>query len=110
MFSVVAYSQAHAREHFPGQYANAPYHEWYELQRNKAGSSCCHEADAHDYYGDYTMNPDGSVDIKKGKTIVHIEPYKVLDGPNPVGHPVWWFVDYGNWGITSYCFAPGAGG
>jgi hypothetical protein len=35
---------------------------------------------------------------------------KLLDGPNPRGHAVCWYFDYGDWGITSFCFAPGAGG
>lgn len=32
LLSVVIYSQAHARELYPGQYANAPNKEWYEKQ------------------------------------------------------------------------------
>ena len=26
------------------------------------------------------------------------------------GHVDWWYVDYGDWGITTFCFALGAGG
>lgn len=109
LLSVVVYSQAHARERFQGQYANVPHHEWYKAQRNKAGNACCDEADGHDYYGDYRINEDGSVEIL-GRHPDHIQAYKVLDGPNPTGHAVWWYVDYGDWGVTTYCFAPGAGG
>jgi hypothetical protein len=108
--ALFVYSQAKAREQYPGQYANAPHHEWYESRRNKAASSCCLEADAHDYFGNYAINPDGSVLLKSGAIPYRIEPYKVLDGPNPTGHAVWWFEDYGDWGITTFCFAPGAGG
>jgi hypothetical protein len=110
VIAIFAFSQAKAREQYPGQYANAPHREWYESQRNKAGSSCCLEADAHDYFGDYAINLDGSVVLKSGAIPYRIEAYKVLDGPNPTGHAVWWFVDYGDWGITTFCFAPGAGG
>src|ERR1700677_1157124 len=88
--ALFAYSQAKAQEQYPGQYANAPHHKWYESQRNKAGSSCCLEADAHDYFGDYAINSDGSVLLKSGAIPYRIEPYKVLDGPNPTGHAVWW--------------------
>jgi hypothetical protein len=67
-------------------------------------------ADAHDYFGDYAINLDGSVVLKSGVIPYRIEPYKVLDGPNPTGHAIWWYLDYGDWGITTFCFAPGAGG
>ena len=108
--ALFTYSQAKAREQYPGQYANAPHHEWYESQRNKAGSSYCLEADAHDYFGDYAINLDGSVLLKSGAIPYRIEAYKVLDGPNPTGHALWWYLDYGDWGITTFCFAPRAGG
>ena len=68
------------------------------------------EAGAHDYFGGYAINPDGSVLLKSGAIPYRIESYKVLDGPNPTGHAVWWYLDYGDWGITTFCFAPGAGG
>lgn len=86
-----------------GKYANSPLHEWYGQQHNSAGMYCCNEADGHPYYGDYTVNSDGSVTID-GQTI---ESYKVLSGPNPTGHPVWWYVDTSG-GRTTYCFIPGS--
>src|ERR1700734_964183 len=51
----------------------------------QAGSSCCLEADAHDYLGDYAINLDGSVVLKSGVIPYRIEPYKVLACPNPTG-------------------------
>ena len=70
---------------------------------------CCLEADAHDYFGDYAINPDGSVLLKSGAIPYRIDPTR-SSRPNPTGHAVWWSVDYGDWGITTFCFAPGAGG
>ena len=67
-------------------------------------------ADALDYFGNCAINLDGSVLLKSGAIPYRIESYKVLDGPNPTGHAVWWYLDYGDWGITTFCFAPGAGG
>ena len=58
---------------------------------------------------DCAINPDGSVLLKSGAIPYRIDAYKVLDGPNPTGHAVWWYLDYGDWGITTFCFAPGAG-
>src|SRR6202041_1631673 len=63
-----------------------------------------------DYFGDYAINLDGSVLLKSGAIPYRIEAYKVPDGPNPTGHAVWWYLDYGGWGITTFCFAPGTGG
>ena len=85
-----------------GRYANSPFHRWYESQHNANGQWCCDQSDAHPYYGDYAVNADGSVTAEGQK----IEKGKVLTGPNPTGHAVWWFVDVGG-GRHTYCFAPG---
>lgn len=74
---------------------------WYESQRNQEGMTCCAESDAHDYYGDISIQPDGGV-LLDGDHL--IPPSKVLRGPNPTGHAVWWYVE-NSYGHTDYCFA-----
>ncbi|WP_407146219.1 hypothetical protein [Bradyrhizobium sp. ORS 86] len=86
-----------------GRYANSPLHSWYESQHNSVGQWCCNEADGHAYFGDYTVKEDGSV-VADGHTI---EAYKVLSGPNPTGHAVWWFTENA-YGRMTYCFIPGS--
>jgi hypothetical protein len=98
---LIGLATAHARDP-SGKYANAPHAQWYRSQHNAAGLWCCDEADGHPYYGDYTLNQDGSVIVEGEK----IEKYKVLTGPNPTGHAVWWWVGVGG-GRQTYCFAPG---
>lgn len=93
-------SPAMARD--DGRYANSPHTEWYRSQHNSQGQWCCNEADGHPYDGDYKVNADGSVTVQ-GFTI---EAHKVLNGSNPTGHAVWWYLDGPN-GRTSFCFAPG---
>jgi hypothetical protein len=97
-----------AREHYPGQYANVrpDLRQWYEDQRNGEGLKCCAESDAYDFYGDYTLHEDGSVDFETDGIRQHIPAYQVLTGPNPTGHAVWWRNDSGG----SYCFALGPAG
>ena len=88
------------------QYAQNPprIQKWYQQQRNGHGSSCCAEADGHDYYGPVTFNSDGSVTLVNG----HVLPaYMVLMGTNPTGHAVWWYIE-GPSGHTDYCFIPGS--
>jgi hypothetical protein len=85
-----------------GRYANTPNAEWYRSQHNSQGQWCCNEADGHPYEGNYTMNSDGSVSVEGHR----IEAAKVLNGVNPTGHAVWWYLDGPN-GRTSFCFAPG---
>jgi hypothetical protein len=83
--ALFAYSQAKARQQYPGQYADARHVNGTRVNPTRPGSSCCSEADAHDYFGDYAINLDGSVVLKSGVIPYRIEPYKVLDGPNPTG-------------------------
>ena len=63
--ALFAYSQAKARELYPGQYASVKpeIQAWYQAQRNKAGGSCCDHADGHDFFGDYKLNEDGTVEF-----------------------------------------------
>lgn len=98
---VLAWSYAYPRD-AEGKYTNSPNKEWFETQHNSLGAWCCNEADGHIYDGDYKLNQDGSVTIGN----FTIEGYKVLKGPNPTGHAVWWFVD-ASYGRITYCFIPG---
>jgi hypothetical protein len=79
---------------------------WFENQHNARGQSCCLDADGHAFYGAYVINPNGSVtlDLPRGQ---HTLPaYMVLPGPNPTGHAIYWYKDYGTARID-YCFSPG---
>jgi hypothetical protein len=106
LISLVSLSMASARD-LDGRYANSPFHAWFESQYNSVGQWCCNEADGHAYYEDYKVNEDGSVTVTDSGKPVTIEAYKVLKGPNPTGHAVWWYVD-GAYGRTTYCFIPGS--
>ena len=77
---------------------------WYSSQYNAQGKSCCAQSDAYAYYGDYTINADGSVEFDSGDVHHKVPADKVLLGTNPTGHAVWWHA-----GNTTYCFAPGGG-
>ncbi len=70
---------------------------WFAAQHNKHGEWCCDKSDGHWY--DDALNPDGSVTLAGGHKL---EPYKVLDNPNPTGRAVYWHTT-----DTDYCFAPG---
>jgi len=86
------------------EYANSPYREWYSKQTNGRGEICCDESDAAAVYDAYIKNGKWYVPIDG---IHHaIEPYQLLDGPNPTGRAVVW---YDGWGDIAeiYCFAPG---
>ena len=72
---------------------------WFAAQHNKKGEWCCDKSDGHWYDDDYTLNPDGSVTLANGHKL---EPYMVLDNPNPTGRAVYWHNEY-----RDYCFAPG---
>ena len=104
-----SFSSLSAKEHYPGEYANAPHRQWYEAQKNGKGLSCCDHSDAHDFYGNYTLTEDGGVEIQDGKSHYKLSSILVLKDPNPTGHAIWWYIDYMGARYT-YCFAPGAGG
>lgn len=94
------------------QFANAPeaIKQWYATQHNKQGGWCCDNADGHDFYGGYSLNQDGSVEFDADGVHHTIPDYMVLNGPNPTGHAVWWYVDKSDGVHKDYCFALGAGG
>ena len=93
------------------QFSRAPLNiqKWYHDQHNAQGQWCCDKSDGHPYYGNYTVNADGSVvlDLKAGK--VKIPSFKVLTGPNPTGHAVWWYSNFYDGSVMTYCFALGPG-
>lgn len=80
---------------------------WFEHQHNARGQSCCLDADGHPFYGNYVINGDGSVtiDLERGGRRT-LPAYMVLPGPNPTGHAIYWYKDYGSARID-YCFSPG---
>lgn len=91
-------------------YGNAPEYiiKWYSGQNNGRGEWCCSEADAHAFYGDYTVLNNGDVQFNFEGRHYHLPAYMVLTGPNPTGHAVWWYVFRTDGAHVDYCFAPGA--
>jgi hypothetical protein len=105
-FAVIVCSAADAR--WKPEYGDHPpeVQAWYKQQHNARGEWCCNESDGHPFYGDYSINEDGSVTLHiDGKARV-LPSYMVLKGPNPTGHAVWWYLDVGTT-HRDYCFAPG---
>ena len=94
--------QAQAR--WKPQYADSPYAEWFQQQRNKQGLSCCDPSDAYPVYDAYIKQGKWHVPIH-GKDY-EIYPSQLLDGPNPTGHAVVWYDRAGDY-VLIYCFAPG---
>ena len=101
-----------AQARWKQEYANLPddIKQWYASQRNKNGSWCCNNADGHDFYGGYSLNEDGSVEFDADGAHHRLPAYMVLDGPNPTGHAVWWYLDLTGGGHMDYCFALGPAG
>ena len=91
---IVIFSVAGALARWNPIYARQPIsiQKWYAEQHNSTGQWCCDKNDGHPYFGGYTLNKDGSVtlDLKSGKHVISAD--KVLTGPNPTGHAVWWYV------------------
>ncbi|HEY6027028.1 MAG TPA: hypothetical protein VIV09_09050 [Pseudolabrys sp.] len=79
---------------------------WFEQQHNARGQSCCDHGDGHAFYGDYTINPNGSVTVQLSRGPRTLPAYMVLQGVNPTGHAIYWYRDYGTARID-YCFSPG---
>jgi hypothetical protein len=79
---------------------------WFKQQHNSRGEWCCDESDGHPFFGDYTLNQDGSVTVEMGGQPHTIAAELVLKGHNPTGHAVWWYRDSVS-GHRDYCFAPG---
>ena len=90
------------------EYGNAApeVQAWFKTQHNSRGEWCCNESDGHPYFGDYKINDDGSVTVNLNGDDHILPAYMVLQGPNPTGHAVWWYLDVGST-HRDYCFAPG---
>lgn len=92
-----------------GKYFNSPWHGWFDAQINSKGESCCLEADAHDYVGDYSIRPDGSVDLTINDRAVNIAAGKVIWTAEPVGMNkalLWYAGSFPGPGTTYYYFHP----
>lgn len=88
--------------------------QWYQNAKDAKGNGCCSDADGHAYYGNVATEPDGSVIVEENGKLYKVEKDKVLTGPNPTGHAVWWYYDYtgyepGTVTRTTRCFALGSG-
>lgn len=83
--------------------------KWYGEQHNARGAWCCDNADGHPFYDDYKLDADGSVEFQYLGQHHHIPAYKVLQGANPTGHAVWWWVRRYDGKHIDYCFALGGG-
>lgn len=108
--ALIAAVAAPALARWKPQYANAPpeVRQWFQAQRNGRGQWCCDKSDGHAYFGQYTLNADGSVTLQLGSDRTHTLPaYMVLQGPNPTGHAVWWYAEVGSY-HKDFCFAPGS--
>ena len=110
LVGLIAAAAAPALAHWRPQYANQPpqIRQWYQAQHNKRGQWCCDKSDGHAYFGQYTLNADGSVTLHVSDNETRTLPsYMVLQGANPTGHAVWWYAQVGNY-HKDYCFAPGS--
>lgn len=101
-----------AHAHWDPRYASADpaVASWYSSQHNASGEFCCDKSDGHDFYDAYVIDNDGSVEFDADGQHFHLAKDKVLTGPNPTGHAVWWFVANVDGSIRSYCFAIGPQG
>lgn len=101
LLALVLASSMPAMARWKPEYAKVPANilDWYKSQHNALGTWCCSKADGHAYYGTYKINKDGSVTLANGHKIPS---FKVLKGPNPTGHAVWWRLEG-----HDYCFALG---
>lgn len=79
---------------------------WYKGQHNAQGQWCCDKSDGHPFFGNYTLNKDGSVTLHLERGDHTLPEYMVIKGPNPTGHAVWWYLDAGD-SHTDFCFSPG---
>jgi hypothetical protein len=96
-----------AEARWSGNHRGSPaLRDWFERQHNARGQWCCLKGDGHPFYGAYTINTDGSVTLQLRRGARTLPAYMVLYGPNPTGHAVYWYRDYGTVRLD-FCFAPG---
>lgn len=92
------------------QYGNADpkITKWFSEQHNANGGWCCDKTDGHYFYGQYTPNADGSVDVTDDDGhSYHITKDLVLTGPNPTKRAVWWYYANTTGSKITFCFALG---
>lgn len=94
--------------HYSGP-ADPAIRSWFSNQHDGLGGYCCDLGDGHEFYGDYKLDKDGSVEFDDGGKHHHMPAYKVLTGPNPTGVAIYWYLDSPQ-GRTDYCFALGTEG
>lgn len=87
---------------------------WWSRQYRSDGGYCCQSSDGHTYWGDYTLNPDGSISmpVEGGGTLTiaagKVLPFNPTD-PNPTGAAALWYrgaLAAGD-GDNVYCFSIG---
>jgi hypothetical protein len=103
---VVALAGAYGKN-LDWRYDNAPNKKRYESRVNKKGERCCNEADGEPYYRDNRLTEDGRAVFDFQGQHVEIPKDRVLTGPNPTGHAVWWYTE-GASGRFDGCFATGS--
>ena len=110
--AILCCSSLSVQAKWKADYANADpgIKQWYSAQRNKNGGWCCDNADGHDFYGDYKLDTDGSVEFDADGVHHKLPPFMVLNGPNPTGHAVWWYIVQQDGTYHDYCFALGPAG
>src|SRR3954465_2717344 len=89
-------------------YENMPpeIKSWFKQQHNSQGQWCCDESDGHPFYGDYTINSDGSVSVEFDGSQHLIPTELVPKGKTPTGHPPAWYRNISGY-PRDYCFSPG---
>lgn len=81
---------------------------WYKSQHNAQGQWCCDSADGHPFFGNYTLNKDGTVTLDLADGPRTLPSYMLISGQNPTGHAVYWYLGDDPQSRTDFCFAPGS--
>ena len=83
--------------------------DWFELQRNKHGASCCELSHAH-FVNDGDWKISGQrYQVRVGELWYSIEDWQLLKParPNPTGKAILWYHDpSAEWGLYILCFTP----
>jgi hypothetical protein len=110
--STISIIDAHAKWNPLHSDAPKSIQHWYSTQQTPDGGFCCDRADGHDFYGDYAVDANGNVKFDADGKHYMIPKGKVLTGPNPTGHAVWWWANsvHPEDGKITYCFALGPEG
>jgi hypothetical protein len=81
--------------------------DWFVLQRNMRGGSCCNVSHAHYLKDEDWRNGDRHYQVRIKDRWYDIEDWQMLKpaDPNPTGHAVLWYNDIGGTFLI-YCFTP----